>query len=202
MLCFPFFLHPVRIWSFLQGKPLPCPTEQVPSRTGTLAQLELQGITVRLLKEQSKCKFSARSSSFVALGLQTTALPPSVMCNLVPSVLHSPGAWDSLGEINPGVAESREMLPPPCRVPRMLPWPQQSFRCLNKRKIRPINVQQGFSDRLQQQTWPQDPSHWYGRPRHSHCSKVRHNPHRAGISAPNLSVNSRDEVQLHAHPSF
>ena len=112
-------------------------------------------------------------------------------------LLHPPGAWDTLDQISPGlVDESGEMLRPLRGAPRILPGPQQSCRGLNKRKIRPVNVQQGFSDRLLQWAFGVVglDIHTVAKSGPIHTDQ--------GMSAPNLSANSRDEVQLHAHPSF
>lgn len=99
LLCFLPLSH-LRIWNFLQSKPLPSPMVQVPPpppRMGTLEQLELRGIAVQLLKEQNQCKISACSSSFVASKQQTTTLPPSPLCNVTPGSPPSPWSMGLTG---------------------------------------------------------------------------------------------------------
>lgn len=93
----------------------------------------------------------------------------------------APGAGGSLNQVSPGLVNaSREALPPPQRAPRTFPWPHQSCRGLNKRKIRRVNVQQHFSDSLQLWNWAQNLNLWWGTPWHSCCYKARPNPHKWG----------------------
>lgn len=92
------------------------------------------------------------------------------------------------------------MLPPPHRAPRILLRPLQSCRGLNKRNIRPVSVQQRFSDWLQKWSWAQGVTFGVG----GLGTVAKSGPIHAdqGMSTPNLSANSRDEVQLHAYPSL
>lgn len=116
---------------------------QIPSRLRTLAQLILSA--AQLLKEKKQYKFSACSSSFVVSEQQIITLPSPDLYNPAPCAPPWPHSMDSLDRISSGlIKESDEMMPPPYRSPRILLWPQEFCSCLNKRNIRPINVQSGF----------------------------------------------------------
>lgn len=158
LLCFFFFFWWVVVlyfvspcFSTLAHLDLQFPAAQTSSpmvhilcRTRTSTQLHIQGIDVQLFTEQKQCQYLASTSSFVTVKHHIITLPPPVVYKL----LLCPSSGDSLDRVSSSLVNKWRKAATSLQSTQNASKVKATCRDLNKRKIRSVTLQQGFSTRL------------------------------------------------------
>lgn len=158
LLCFFFFFWWVVVlyfvspcFSTLAHLDLQFPAAQTSSpmvhilcRTRTSTQLHIQGIDVQLFTEQKQCQYLASTSSFVTVKHHIITLPPPVVYKL----LLCPSSGDSLDRVSSSLVNKWRKAATSLQSTQNASMVKATCRDLNKRKIRSVTLQQGFSTRL------------------------------------------------------
>lgn len=126
------------------------PMVHILCRTRTSTQLHIQGIDVQLFTEQKQCQYLASTSSFVTVkhhiitNHYIITLPPPVVYKL----LLCPLSGDSLDQVSSSLVNKWRKAATSLQSTQNASKVKATCRDLNKRKIRSVTLQQGFSTRL------------------------------------------------------